>query len=63
MWCPISNSVCYPYESCIFKEKEEEQGQKCLIAEALKIYIKNNQMLKMDFSDPLYKAEDVGMFI
>lgn len=63
MWCPIISSVCSPYDSCVFKEKEDGQEQKCLVAEALKIYIKNNQMLKMDFSDPLYNADNVGMFI
>lgn len=61
MWCPIIGSICSPSDSCVFKEKGREQ--KCLIAEALKVYIKNNQMLKMDFSDPLYNVEDVGMFI
>lgn len=63
MWCPITQSVCYPYDSCAFKDKEDVKEQKCLVAEALKVYIKNNQMLKMNFSDPLYNVEDVGMFI
>ena len=57
MWCPITQSVCYPYDSCAFKDKEDVKEQKCLVAEALKVYIENNKPLKMydEQNPPKYK--------
>jgi hypothetical protein len=57
MWCPITQSKCYPYDSCAFKDKEDIQEQKCLITEALKVYITNNQLLKAynEQNPPKYK--------
>lgn len=57
MWCPIINSVCSPSDSCVFKEKEDGQKQKCIVAEALKVYIENNKPLKIyeEQNPPKYK--------
>ena len=57
MWCPIISSVCSPSDSCVFKEKENGQEQKCLVAEALKVYINNNRLLKAynEQNPPKYK--------
>lgn len=57
MWCPITQSVCYPYDSCAFKDKEDVKEQKCLITEALKVYIENNKPLKTydEQNPPKYK--------
>lgn len=55
MWCPIIGSVCSPSDSCVFKENGREQ--KCLVAEALKVYIENNKPLKAynEQNPPKYK--------
>lgn len=41
VWCPICKDNCTSYINCIFKTKNNNKD-KCLIAEALKVYIQNN---------------------
>ena len=43
MWCPITNAPCYSYNKCALKDDRHEK-EKCLIAEALKVYIEEHKL-------------------
>lgn len=58
MWCPIIKTTCYPYDGCIFKKEDKS----CLLVDAVKVYIKEHEIMKIQF-DTTSEADVIGMFI